>query len=341
MPLVGLNRLFVQLGLRLLNEGGNTGLKTLCAVAGLSEVASAYHLGFMLGPRINAGGRVGESSLGSELLSTNDISLAAEIASRLDAYNDQRQTIEKSVLTEAIQLVESQQLEQQAVVLVGASLWHPGVVGIVASRLKERFNKPAIVVGKGSGRSIPGVPLGDVILEAVKEGLLLNGGGHAMAVGLSVSQEKFEDFRAYLTDRLATLVADNTPMLTIDTEISLALANSRLVEALTQLEPFGMGNPQPRFLLSNVTVIKQHLLRNGEHCRFLIKDVTGQTVNVLAFRIQGTGIETTLGALTPNTPVDLVVTIKKDTYRGTTSVVLTLEDLRLSASSSPFFSIEL
>src|SRR5215472_7364312 len=207
VPLTGVNRALVAQGIRVTRRNGNGGLAALAAVAGLSEPVDAYHLGFVLGPRVNAGGRVGAADLGASLLATDDAALAAELSARLDAYNRERRDIETRTLESAICLVEGA-AQSPVLVFAAAEGWHPGVIGIVAARLKERYERPACVValeggfGRGSGRSVPGLALGPAVIAARQAGLLVNGGGHAMAAGFTVAEEKLDVLRAFLSERL-------------------------------------------------------------------------------------------------------------------------------------------
>ncbi|MEC8675162.1 MAG: single-stranded-DNA-specific exonuclease RecJ, partial [Pseudomonadota bacterium] len=233
VPLVGLNRAFVQQGLKVLAGRRNTGLSALADVAGLDSRPEAYHLGFVLGPRVNAGGRVGEAGLGTRLLAADDPAEAAELARRLDAYNGDRRAIEAEVLTAAVTQAEAAGAAATSLVMVGDAGWHPGVIGIVAARLRERFGVPACViawdgaVGKGSGRSVPGVALGPAVLAAQQAGLLINGGGHAMAAGFTVARDRFADFQAFMTERIeaALAAAPLTQRLNIDAVVTPGGAN--------------------------------------------------------------------------------------------------------------------
>ena len=253
VPLTGLNRAFVTQGLKVLSARRNAGLAALAGVAKLDRKPDPYHLGYVLGPRINAGGRVGQADLGARLLATEDGAEADRIAAELDRFNDERKAIEASVLEEAIAQADSQ-VEGPVVVAAGAG-WHPGVVGIVASRLKDRYNRPACVIGiedgigKGSGRSIPGVQLGSAVIAAHQSGILEKGGGHAMAAGFTVRADKIDAFRAFLADRIAADLdhGDIVPELSVDGAISPAGANADLVRSVERVGPFGTGNSEPRF----------------------------------------------------------------------------------------------
>jgi len=254
VPLVGVNRALVTQGLKVMAKRANVGLSALSDVAGIKERPDAYHLGYLLGPRVNAGGRVGRSELGSRLLSTKDPLEAADIARQLDGYNKERQEIEAAVLLEAIEQVEGRADDGLPLVLAAGENWHPGVIGIVAGRLKERYGRPACVValdgdeGKGSGRSVTGLDLGCAVIAARQQGLLKAGGGHAMAAGFTVARDRLDEFKAFLAERLsAQLSGELVPVLELDGAIDAAGASLALVETLKQLGPFGAGNPEPRF----------------------------------------------------------------------------------------------
>ena len=195
VPLTGVNRALVAQGLKVMQLRGNAGIAALADVAGITERLGAYHAGFILGPRVNAGGRVGSAGLGASLLATADATLAAGLARQLHGFNAERREIEATVLAAAIAQIEQRNAPSPIVFATGTD-WHPGVIGIVAARLKERYNRPSCVVaikdgiGKGSGRSVSGVALGDAIIAARQEGLLLNGGGHAMAAGFTVAEDR-------------------------------------------------------------------------------------------------------------------------------------------------------
>src|SRR3954463_1476996 len=256
VPLKGLNRAFVSKGLLALRRRDNVGLTALMDIARLGGPPEPFHLGFLLGPRINAGGRIGRARPGSLLLRTDDPIEAGRIAAELDRLNGERRAMEVAMLEEA-QAEASAALgieEKGAVVVTAAANWHPGVVGLLAARLKERFNRPAFAIalepggiGTGSGRSIFGVDLGKTVRNAVTEGLLLKGGGHAMAAGITVKRDALAAFRAFLESELAEAVAiaRADQALLIDGAVSAAGANPALVETIARAGPFGAGNPEP------------------------------------------------------------------------------------------------
>lgn len=332
MPLVGLNRTFVKQGLKVMERRANIGLVQLSDIIKIGEKATTYHLGFALGPRINAGGRVGKASLGSQLLTTEDWLLAKEIALQLNTYNLERQEIEKYVLEQALLQIEEKKLNQYPILLVGGEGWHPGVIGIVASRLKERFSKPACVVGfdndigKGSGRSVTGVTMGEAMIKATNLGLLEKGGGHAMAAGFTVLKSKFDKFYAYLNEELGEKALASIPSISVAAALSLSAIKPDLVDMLETLEPFGAGNPQPKFLIKKIRIQYMESMSDGLHKRCRVVDEFGQTAKLMAFRVQGTPLEEALN-LGRHKDFDAVVTLKKDSYSGNKAVTIILEDL--------------
>jgi single-stranded-DNA-specific exonuclease len=258
VSLSGLNRAFVAQGLKIMGGLAKPGFAALAQTARIQERLGTYHAGFLFGPRVNAGGRVGESGLGWRLLATDDPAEARELAARLDDYNRERQAIEQEVLAQATVAAERQAEAGVAAVVVSGRDWHPGVVGIVASRLVEKVNRPVCVigfaggVGKGSGRSIAGVDLGAAIVAARQAGLLVNGGGHKMAAGLTIAPEAIETFATFLAERLAGAVAaaGAERALAVDAALSADGATGDLLGHVERLAPFGVGNPEPRFVLA-------------------------------------------------------------------------------------------
>jgi single-stranded-DNA-specific exonuclease len=332
MPLKGLNRAYVSQGLKILRQQHNLGLSVLGNIASLDEAITSYHLGFILGPRINAGGRVGQADLGSRLLTTQNPLEAQKIAQQLHQLNQQRQEIEKQVLDEAICQIESKELLKNPVLLVSEDGWHPGVIGIVASRLKERYNRPTCVVGfekntgKGSGRSIPGVELGTAMHVAVHQNLLEKGGGHAMAAGFTVKKEQYDEFYAFLNKHLEKQIQDITPTLKLDGYLSIGGATVSLLESIQQLEPFGNGNSAPKFIFPHVHV--SYLETVGEnHLRCRIRDEAGNNLKAMAFRAKDTSLGHFLQS-TKGQRIELAGTLKLDSWNGSSQVCLVIEDGR-------------
>lgn len=341
MPLKGVNRSFVAQGLKILKNRYNPGLASLMNIANVHDLPNAYHLGFYLGPRINAGGRVGKADLGSLLLYETDRHLADSMAQQLDYYNKERQTIEMIVLSQAIEIIDAQKLDERPFILVGADGWHPGVIGIVASRIKEKYNKPCIVVGfdgedgKGSGRSVPGVELGSAMHDAVHRGILTKGGGHAMAVGVSLKKNQFEAFEAFLIDRFEDDLKAYIPQVKVDATLAVGAVTVDFAKQLMQLEPFGQGNPTPKFRIDSL--YPEYVMPVGDgHFRIHFKDPGDNKLEVMAFRVRGTAME---GILTrPPGRMSILGTIKYDTWNGKEKASFFLEDCLLENHVNGFNS---
>ncbi len=291
VPLTGVNRALVAQGLKVMQRRGNAGIAALADIAGITESLGAYHAGFIVGPRVNAGGRVGSAGLGARLLATADAALANDLARQLHAFNAERREIESGVLAAAVIQVEQRNAPSPIVFVTGAD-WHPGVIGIVASRLKERYNRPSCViaikdgVGKGSGRSVSGVALGAAIIAARQEGLLVNGGGHAMAAGFTVEESKIGALREFLAARIEAAIGAETPVaqLTIDGAIAPLGATGELLALIEQLAPFGSGNPEPRFAIPAARILFAEPV-GGAHVRCTIADAAGAgRLKAIAFR---------------------------------------------------------
>ena len=288
--LKGLNRAFVAQGLKVMAKRRNIGLAALMDASRLNRAPLCHDLGFALGPRINAGGRVGKADLGVRLLTTEDPAEAARIAAELDRLNEERRAIESIVQEQAEALLAAQ--DNRAVALVAGPGWHPGVIGIVAGRLKERAGRPAIVValdedgvGKGSGRSISGVDLGAAVLAAKDSGLLVAGGGHAMAAGLTVMADKVDALADFLDDRLSAAVArarDGRALL-IDAVLAPAGVNPDFVAAIEAGGPYGAGWPAPLIAAGPMRVIRADVVGNG-HLRAIMAGDDGRSIKTIAFR---------------------------------------------------------
>jgi single-stranded-DNA-specific exonuclease len=293
VPLRGLNRALVAQGLKVMARGANPGLAALGRVAAIDGPPGTYHLGFLLGPRVNAGGRVGRSDLGARLLSTDDPEEAALIAAELDALNRERQGIEAQVLAAA--MAEAEALvaaEPDLPVLVAAGQgWHPGVVGIVAGRLKETFGRPTFALArdgamaKGSGRSIAGVDLGAAVAAARQAGILKEGGGHAMAAGVTLESARIADFARFLSVRLGLDVAAARAGSGLEIDAALAVGGvcEALADGVAGAGPFGSGNPEPRFALTGARILRADVLKD-RHVRCVVGGADGGRVDAIAFR---------------------------------------------------------
>jgi single-stranded-DNA-specific exonuclease len=332
VPLVGLNRALVAQGIKIARRTANPGLAALAAVAGVNEPLDAYHLGFVLGPRVNSGGRVGAADLGARLLATDDPALAADLAQRLHAYNLERRDIEAHTLEAAISMVEGA-AQSPVLVFAAAPNWHPGVIGIVAARLKERYERPACVValadgiGKGSGRSIAGLPLGPAVIAARQAGLLIDGGGHAMAAGFTVAAEKLDALREFLVERLGDgLDLERLmPELRIDAALALGAAQAELTGHIDGLAPFGAGNPEPRFALPGVQVVHTEVVGTG-HLRCTLADpLDSARLRAIAFRAAGIPLGQFL-AETRGATINVAGHLRRDSWRGGDAVQLVIDD---------------
>ncbi|PKP97438.1 MAG: single-stranded-DNA-specific exonuclease RecJ [Alphaproteobacteria bacterium HGW-Alphaproteobacteria-13] len=288
--LTGFNRALVTQGLKVMARRGNIGMATLMDAARLTRPPSASDMGFALGPRINAGGRVGKSDLGVRLLTTSDPQEAADIAQELNRLNEERRAIEAAVLDAAVEA--SAACANAPVALVSGQGWHPGVIGIVAGRLKERLHRPAIViavdedgVGKGSGRSISGVDLGAAILAAKETGLLVAGGGHAMAAGLTVAADKVDALGAFLCERLATDVerASGGKALLIDAVLAPRGISPAWCDAIESAGPYGAGWPAPRVATGPVRIVEAGVV-GSDHVRLIVSGEDGARFKAIAFR---------------------------------------------------------
>src|SRR5579863_3836028 len=293
VPLKDVNRAFVRFGLSQIGTLSRPGLAALAGVAGAKGPFTPYHLGFVFGPRINAGGRVGRSSLGVDLLTTRDVEKAAEFAAQLDLHNRERQAIEKVILEEATAMAATQ--ANAPFVLVAGEGWHPGVVGIVAGRLKERFAKPAFVagfeggMGRGSARSIPGIDIGRMVRAAHELGLIEAGGGHAMAAGFSLMADQLSGFRQFLEKQFSGTEAayEEASALVLDAVSSPAAAGRGLVSEIALAGPYGAGNPEPLLAFPDVRVAFADVV-GAAHVKVRLVGGDGARLDAIAFRAVGT-----------------------------------------------------
>ena len=330
VPLTGLNRALVAQGLKVVAQRRKAGLIALADVARLEQRCGAYHLGFIFGPRVNAGGRVGAADLGTRLLTTDDPHEARAIALDLDRLNRERQEIEAAVLQAAHECVAAK--AAGGMVLAAGDGWHPGVIGIVASRLREHYERPTCVVafdgdiGKGSGRSANGFDLGAAIIAARQAGLLVNGGGHSQAAGFTVAREALPELEAFLNARVAAHIASGqfVPRMSVDGALGLRSVSPDLVELLERVGPYGAGNPEPRFVFTNVTVARADIV-GEKHVRCFLSDQTGARLNGIAFRSVGTRLGEVLLAR-GGAGLHLAGTLRVDRWRGEARIQFSIED---------------
>jgi single-stranded-DNA-specific exonuclease len=328
----GLNRAFVTQGLKVMAQRRNVGLSALIEASRLSKAPTCTDLGFALGPRINAGGRVGKSDLGVRLLTTEDPEEARSIAAELERLNEERRAIETMVCEAAELLCKGQ--DNRSVALVASEGWHPGVIGIVAGRLKEKLGRPAIVIaldgnggGKGSGRSIAGVDLGAAVLAAKDSGLLIAGGGHAMAAGLTVAKDKLDALGDFLDERLAADVArgrDGRALL-LDAVLAPGGICPALCDALDVGGPYGAGWPAPRVAAGPVRIVKADVVGSG-HLRLIVSGDDGRRIRAIAFRMADSPLGEAMLSAPAHRKLWIAGRIKRDDWGDRASAELHLED---------------
>lgn len=334
VPLKGLNRAYVMRGLQVLHRRLNAGLAALGDTARVQGKPSPYHLGFLIGPRINAGGRIGDAALGARLLTTEDVDEAREIAATLERLNQERQAVEAAMLEEGeAQAFARMESENPAVLLTGSTGWHPGVVGLVASRLKDRYRRPTFAIaydetgkGTGSGRSISGVDLGRAVRAAVEAGILEKGGGHAMAAGLTLRKENEAELLAFFADQLADDVEAATAEheLKVDGAVTASGATIDLLHKIESAGPYGAAHPEPVLALPSHRISYADIVGNG-HVRVTIAAGAGDSLKAIAFK----AADTPLGKLLMSKrgqPLHLAGSLSIDTWRGAERVQMRLID---------------
>lgn len=332
VPMIGLNRTYVRQGLAVMDKQRLTGLNALAAVAGAEPPFTSYHAGFVLGPRINAGGRIGRSEMGAELLSTDDAPQAEAFAFELDRLNIERRAMQDDMLQQAVIIAERQ--SNRAVIVATMEGWHAGIIGIVAGRLKDRFERPAIVIGidddgtaKGSGRSIRGVDLGTAFAKAKSLGLVSSGGGHAMAGGLSLPSSGVEAFSDWIEENLQADVAAARarPVTYVDAVLAPSAVNLDLVDKIDAVGPYGSGNPAPLFVISDVRIAFAKRLKGG-HIRFTAQGRGDARVSGILFRGDETPAGEALMAM-GEARCHLLGRIKRNRYQGRESADFHLQDI--------------
>lgn len=333
MPLTGLNRAFVLQGLRVMAKRARPGIAALLDVAKLAEAPTAMNCGFALGPRINAAGRIAQADMGLRLLLSDDAGQAATLAQTLDEVNKQRQLVEAAVTAEAMAQAEAQLEAGHAVLLLSQEGWHPGVVGIAAGRVKEKFNRPALVAGiteglaKGSGRSVPGIDLGGAIIAARQSGLLASGGGHPMAAGFSLQAEGLAGFHAFLEERLAQAGGlPQTAALELDGMLGMAGADAALAQMVARLGPFGNGNAEPLFVLPRARVVRTDRIgKDGTTIRAMLEGEGGGRLKALLFRAKDGPLAAALDRA-GGAPLHLAGHLRAETWQGRVSAGFFITD---------------
>ncbi|NCG11311.1 MAG: single-stranded-DNA-specific exonuclease RecJ, partial [Alphaproteobacteria bacterium] len=338
VPIESLNRAFIRQGLVIMRNRGNTGLAALADVAGLDKVVGEYECGFVLGPRINAAGRMGKSDIGVKLLLESDHEISVSLAIKLDELNKQRRSIEQEITVHATQQAEAQ-LEENPdllVLVLADKSYNEGVLGIVAGRLKELFARPVFVLGvspdniaKGSGRSIPSIALGSLVLAARQSGILLTGGGHDMAAGASLNIDKLEEFRLFLAQKISANISVLPQReFEVTATISVAGCTSDLVSTIESCGPFGSGQPEPKLLLTHISVSQVKWVgATKSHFTALLDDGTSRPLKSIMFNVAGTKIGNTLKSVNELGPLKVLGKLKRDEWRGGKSVQFLIEDI--------------
>jgi len=336
VPLQGLNRAFVRQGLKVMAERRHPGLTKLADIAGMNNAPNAYAFGFLLGPRINAAGRIGGSGLGVRLLACRDPEEAAGLALRLDEMNQQRKKIEDGIRIAAIDRATN---NENPVLILYDKDWHEGVIGIVAGRVRERFGKPALVIaisedgiGKGSGRSIPGFRLGNAIIAAHQAGILEGGGGHDMAAGFSVRADKINHLQAFLNDRLMADLNGVIPQVIHQASGLLSIAGCKpdLADWLDRLGPFGSGNPEPRFVIPDCRIKSAKFVGEvGAHLSCRLDDGSG-TLNAIAFQAGGTPLGQAVSEARDGHYLHILGRVRRDRFRGGDAMQFEIDDVAVS-----------
>ncbi|MDX2104382.1 MAG: single-stranded-DNA-specific exonuclease RecJ [Alphaproteobacteria bacterium] len=330
VPLVGVNRALVAQGLKVLRRRETVGIASLCDVARVNERPDAFHLGYLLGPRVNAGGRVGDAGLGAQLLTTEDPEQAKQIAQRLDQLNEERRGLEAAVLLAAEEAVRTDTARPLA--FAAGEGWHPGVIGIVATRLKDRFHRPAFVVAveggiaKGSGRSVPGFAMGEAVIAARQAGLLVSGGGHAMAAGFTAEAAHLPALAAFLEERVVAAIGAEPlqPRLGIDGALEVQGASAEMMALIDRIGPFGAGNAEPRFAIPAARIVKADQVGQN-HVRCILAGPAGGRLKAIAFR----ALDSELGPALLQTSggrLHLAGHLRPDTWAGADAVQLVVED---------------
>jgi len=334
VPLTGLNRALVAQGLKVMARRARPGIAALLDVAQVRDRPGAMTLGYALGPRINAAGRISEAGLGLRLLLSDDPVEARDLAATLDGVNRQRQQVEQAMLEYAMQAAEAQAAQGHATLLVSGEDWHPGVVGIVAGRIKERFNRPACVasvndgMAKGSGRSVAGIDLGHAVITARQAGILLTGGGHAMAAGFGLSRDRLAEFHAFLDDRLAAAASlPRVADLAVEATVAVAGCTVDLAAQIARLAPFGPGNEEPVLIVPRVRVARADRIgKDGNTIRAFVEGEGGQgRLKAMLFRAKdGPLANALLGR--DGAPMTLAGHLRAEEWNGTTSAGFVVAD---------------
>ena len=333
VPLIGLNRAIVKQGLKILKKRLNLGLKTLYDMCKIEHKPTTHDLGYKLGPRINAGGRVGKSSHGAELLASEDPQRTYQIATDLDKYNKERKSIEVMLIEQVN--IEAEKLINDKVLVLSGDSWHEGIIGIVCSRIKEKYNKPTILIslnnnlGKGSARSVFGFDIGTLIIKSVQLGILEKGGGHKMAGGFVIKRENINLFRDFLIKNYEKLKLDSSKSadLYLDSIISPSALNEEFYDDIDSLAPFGSGNNEPKFAIENLKVVASNIVGNT-HIKSVFAGMDGSIIKGIAFNAKNTPLEPFLNKSNKK-KINIAGKMSSNDWRGSRNIEFIIEDISL------------
>jgi len=336
VPLVGLNRTIVSQGLKIINRISNPGIKTLKNICGIESNLNTYHLGYIIGPRINAGGRVGKCSHGANLLLSKNPKEVFKIASELEIYNNERKIIEKDILNK-IEKNMSVNNKDSVIVLSGHN-WHSGIIGIIASRLKEKFNKPTVIIsvvdkiGKASARSVFGFDIGSIIINAVQQNILLKGGGHKMAGGFSIKEDNITKFKNFINKKFLKVEKGikKSNEIFFDSLISPSAVNHDFYNEINSLSPFGSGNPEPKFVIENLELIKSTIV-GDKHIKSILVGQDGSVVKSVTFNAVETDLETYLFAKNRK-KINIFGKLSLNEWKGKKNVEFIIDDISVNKS---------
>ena len=334
VPLIGLNRAIVHQGLKILKRKKNLGLKTLIEVSNIESNITSHHLGYVLGPRINAGGRVGKSTHGANLLLNQSPKETFKLAADLNTYNKERQILESDLLKKILN-TEYKNSSDPVIILHGEN-WHEGIIGIIAARMKEKFNKPAIVIsvnkgiGKGSGRSIHGFDLGSIVIGGVQSGLLTKGGGHKMAAGFTIDANKIDEFKEFVFRKFKSINInlEEKKNYFFDAEIAPSAININFFEKINILAPFGSGNPEPRFIIRDLRVVNSKIV-GEKHIKIVLVGSDSSTLKAISFN----SVETELGSYLLKKNInacDIAGKLNLNEWRGQKNVEFIIDDISVT-----------
>ena len=334
VPLTGLNRAIVSQGLEILKKKSNLGLKTLKNICGIESNITTYHLGYILGPRINAGGRVGKCSHGANLLLSKNTKEIFKIASELEFFNKERKLIESNMLQNIENTITIDPSEP--VIVLSGHNWHGGVIGIIAARLKEKHNKPTVIIsvekglGRASARSVLGFDIGTLIISAVQKNILKKGGGHKMAAGFTIEENKIEEFKNFINNRFSKVKKnlEKNNILFFDSKISPSALNEDFFSEINSLSPFGSGNPEPRFVIENLKLLKSSIV-GEKHIKALLSAPDGSVIKSVTFNAVKTDLETYL--LSKNQKkINIVGKLSLNEWKGQKNVEFIIDDISVN-----------